>query len=45
VKWGIVVEWDDRGLTCCGWMQLTDEQTLDDPMEFDSESDAARASV
>ncbi len=42
MKWGIVVEWDVSGLTCCGWMQRTDEDTLDDAREFDSEADAAQ---
>ncbi len=41
MKWGIVVEWDERGLTCCGWMQRTDEDTVDDAMEFASAADAA----
>ena len=40
MKWGIVVKWDDRGLACCEWMQLTDELTIDDPREFTSEADA-----
>lgn len=40
-KWGIVVEWSDRGLACLGWMQCTDEPTLDDPKVFDTEADAA----
>jgi hypothetical protein len=40
MKWGIVVEWDDRGLACQGWLQRTDEGTMDDPMGFDSEADA-----
>ncbi len=39
MKWGIVVKWDDRGLACCEWMQLTDELTIDDPREFTSEAD------
>lgn len=41
MKWGIVVKWDDRGLACCEWMQLTDELTIDDPRKFASEADAA----
>ena len=40
MKWGIVVKWDDRGLACCEWMQRTDENTVDDPMEFASAADA-----
>ncbi len=40
MKWGIVVKWDDRGLACCEWMQLTDENTVDDPMEFANAADA-----
>lgn len=41
MKWGIMMEWTMRGLTCCEWVQRTDEPTTDDPVEFDSEADAA----
>ena len=40
MSWGIIVEWEVRGLVCCGWMQRTDEPTVDDPKEFESEADA-----
>lgn len=42
MSWGIVVEWDVRGLPCSMWMQRTDEPTIDDAKEFDSEADAAQ---
>ncbi len=41
-RWGIVVEWGERGLTCSAWMQRTDEPTIDDAKEFDTEADAAQ---
>ena len=40
MSWGIVVEYDVRGLTHCWWMQRTTEDTLNDPREFDTEADA-----
>lgn len=40
MKWGIVVEWDERGLACCEWLQRTSNDTMDDPREFVSAADA-----
>ena len=39
-KWGIVVQWSERGLACSEWLQRTSADTLDDPNEFVSEVDA-----
>ena len=43
-KWGIVAEWDELGLHCCGWMQRTNKTTgtMDDPKEFKTEAAAVK---
>ncbi len=37
MTWGIATEYDDRGLTCCGWLRAGPTTGI---YEFDTEAEA-----
>ncbi len=36
MTWGIVVEWDEMGLTCCGWMRREAQEGYGSTLRFSS---------